>query len=97
LNAEGGACNDVAVGAGVGVPLGILLAMSLIWAFWERRKVGIVRGREVDYAAWRDEGANAKGGHPMVISEAYGDTGAQELRGDVETRKSRGDTIGELA
>jgi hypothetical protein len=30
--------NDVAIGAGVGVPLGVLLLTALIWALFERRK-----------------------------------------------------------
>ncbi|CAL5868995.1 uncharacterized protein PFLUO_LOCUS3223 [Penicillium psychrofluorescens] len=30
--------NDVAIGAGVGVPLGLLAIAFLVWALWERRK-----------------------------------------------------------
>ncbi|KAJ5943026.1 hypothetical protein N7516_003194 [Penicillium verrucosum] len=30
--------NDVAIGAGVGVPLGVVALLSIGWALWERRK-----------------------------------------------------------
>ncbi|KAL2072034.1 hypothetical protein VTL71DRAFT_11377 [Oculimacula yallundae] len=30
--------SKTAIGAGIGVPLGVLLVMALLWAFWERRK-----------------------------------------------------------
>ncbi|KAJ5612224.1 hypothetical protein N7510_005418 [Penicillium lagena] len=41
LNPNSNTCdsnNDVAIGAGVGVPLGLLAIVFLIWALWERRK-----------------------------------------------------------
>ncbi|KAK2762677.1 hypothetical protein FQN54_000851 [Arachnomyces sp. PD_36] len=31
-------CNDTAIGAGVGVPLGLIALASIAWAVWERRK-----------------------------------------------------------
>lgn len=37
-NTEGGNNNAVAIGAGVGIPLGVLLLTALGWALFERRK-----------------------------------------------------------
>ncbi|KAJ5780010.1 hypothetical protein N7457_005170 [Penicillium paradoxum] len=31
-------CHDVAIGAGVGVPLGVIALLSIAWALWERMK-----------------------------------------------------------
>ena len=32
-------CHDTAIGAGVGVPLGVIALASLAWAFFERKRV----------------------------------------------------------
>ncbi|KXG54178.1 uncharacterized protein PGRI_073220 [Penicillium griseofulvum] len=37
-NKDGKGNNDVAIGAGVGIPLGVLLLTALGWALFERRK-----------------------------------------------------------
>ncbi|OQE42119.1 hypothetical protein PENCOP_c004G08054 [Penicillium coprophilum] len=37
-NKDGKGSNDLAIGAGVGIPLGVLLLTALGWAFFERRK-----------------------------------------------------------
>lgn len=36
---DGGTCHDTAIGAGVGVPLGVIALASLAWAFFERKRV----------------------------------------------------------
>ncbi|KAL4805296.1 hypothetical protein BDV18DRAFT_160957 [Aspergillus unguis] len=33
-----GSCHETAIGAGVGVPLGVIALASVAWALWERRK-----------------------------------------------------------
>ncbi|KAJ5373064.1 hypothetical protein N7517_005070 [Penicillium concentricum] len=37
-NKDGKGNNDIAIGAGVGIPLGVLLLTALCWALFERRK-----------------------------------------------------------
>ncbi|EAW09904.1 uncharacterized protein ACLA_041200 [Aspergillus clavatus NRRL 1] len=36
--AEPSTSHDVAIGAGVGVPLGVIALASIVWALWERRQ-----------------------------------------------------------
>lgn len=38
-------CNNVAIGAGVGIPLGVLLLCVLAWGFWQSRRLSALRNR----------------------------------------------------
>ncbi|KAK2767020.1 hypothetical protein FQN54_006337 [Arachnomyces sp. PD_36] len=44
-------CHQTAVGAGVGVPLGIITLASILWAIWERRKSKAIYGMHRDMPA----------------------------------------------
>lgn len=41
--AECKSCHDVAVGAGVGVPLGIMFLTALAWGLWQTRRISALR------------------------------------------------------
>jgi hypothetical protein len=44
INSRDSSSHEVAVGVGVGVPLGVTAAIFLVWALWERRsRLGIIR------------------------------------------------------
>ncbi|KKA23161.1 hypothetical protein T310_2793 [Rasamsonia emersonii CBS 393.64] len=38
LSSDSGSCNQTAVGAGVGIPLGVIAVSAVLWALWERRR-----------------------------------------------------------
>ncbi|KAJ5167780.1 uncharacterized protein N7482_003374 [Penicillium canariense] len=67
---------DVAIGAGVGVPLGLIALVSIAWALWERRKLAQMKSSlssgEGAYAA-----LNRTVGPPVELSAAA--PGAAEL------------------
>ncbi|KAJ5238894.1 hypothetical protein N7468_003513 [Penicillium chermesinum] len=62
--------HDAAIGAGVGVPLGVIALGSIIWAFWERRRANKA-SRALTRAPWSDEREMARrwGGRSTAPTE----------------------------
>ncbi|KAL3492404.1 hypothetical protein BJX62DRAFT_236223 [Aspergillus germanicus] len=62
-----GSCHSTAIGAGVGVPLGVIALASLAWAFFERRRASTASAALLT-GSLAGTGERAKGsGEPPVI------------------------------
>lgn len=62
-------CNDVAIGAGVGVPLGVIALLSIVWAIWERRR----RNKQGPIPAqWAED---TKGSYPQIAQQPPAELG----------------------
>lgn len=65
-------CHETAVGAGVGVPLGVIALASVAWALWERRK-----GKQASNSALAP--ANSPGTSAPGVYVAGSNTGVSEM------------------
>ncbi|PVH81285.1 hypothetical protein DL98DRAFT_654203 [Cadophora sp. DSE1049] len=54
VNGDECSSRETAIGAGIGVPLGVLLLMALLWAVWERRKRSLTQRTTEE--AWFGDG-----------------------------------------
>jgi hypothetical protein len=63
-------CHDIAIGAGVGVPLGVIALMTLGWALFERRARRAMRNQAPpSEVVTVDKGASYVHGHNGYPSE----------------------------
>jgi hypothetical protein len=70
--------HDTAIGAGVGVPLGVIALASIAWALWERRKLHRLQAGNIAAAAVLE--SKQAGSYAMMPpqNQPYADAGAYQ-------------------